>query len=455
MAGDVTKGYMQARSWTVQNLTVLGTLDAASINETVAINTNITTVGNGTLTAAALIGGIITRSGPVAAYTDTTATAAQIVAGITNPFVGQTLYVTIKNGVGFNQTLAAGSGVTLPTNNIIGPFMIGNYIMTLTSLTAVAFTHLGTNPLGTTNVIANPIITSLATVGAGTVSAAAINGGLISRSGSQSGTPFTDTTDTAANIIAGNTGLIGKIGESFILFYTNSTNAIATLTGGTGVTVSGITVVPVNMTVAYLLTYTAAATVTMVGIGLTNSLSTEMSLLGATSGQTTLKPAAISGASVLTLPAQAVGTVALSNPTPVAVGSSLAITAAMVNAPILLDTAAGSTATLPAATGTGNVYKFWVKTTATSNAHKILAASSSDFLNGIAVGHVSAGTTLSFSAAAATAHSIQMPFAGTQPSGGFIGDWFEFTDAATNLWEVKGMYQSGTTSATPFSAATS
>lgn len=141
-------------------------------------------------------------------------------------------------------------------------------------------------------------------------------------------------------------------------------------------------------------------------------------------------------------------------PAPLVVGSALTLTSANANQPILLNTAAGSTATLPAATGTGNVFKFFVSTTATSNAHKILAASVSDFLNGNAVGHTAAGATLTFSAAAATAHSIQMPFAGTQPSGGFIGDWFEFTDAATNLWMVKGMYQAGTTATTPFSAAT-
>lgn len=134
--------------------------------------------------------------------------------------------------------------------------------------------------------------------------------------------------------------------------------------------------------------------------------------------------------------------------------SAITVASYMNGSTILLNTASGSVVTLPAATGSGNLYKFVVTTTASSNAHKILAASSSDFINGVVVGHVSAGTTLTFSAAAATAHSIQMPFAGTQPSGGFIGDWFEFTDVAANLWAVKGMYQSGTTSTTPFSAAT-
>lgn len=140
--------------------------------------------------------------------------------------------------------------------------------------------------------------------------------------------------------------------------------------------------------------------------------------------------------------------------TPQAVGATLAVTAAMSGKTLLLDTAAGSVATLPAATGSGANYRFVVKTTASSNAHKILAASSSDFLNGIVTGE-NANTAKCFASAAATNHSIQMPFAGTQPSGGFIGDWFEFTDIAANLWTVRGMYQAGTTPTTPFSAATS
>lgn len=148
------------------------------------------------------------------------------------------------------------------------------------------------------------------------------------------------------------------------------------------------------------------------------------------------------------------GAIALNSPAPILAGATLAITPAMSNSKILLNTAAGSVVTLPAATGSGNQYQFRVTTTASSNAHKILAASSSDFLIGNAVGHVAAGTTLTFSAAAATAHSIQMPFAGTQPSGGFIGDYFNFADVAANLWVVDGMYQSGTTSTTPFSSAT-
>lgn len=140
-------------------------------------------------------------------------------------------------------------------------------------------------------------------------------------------------------------------------------------------------------------------------------------------------------------------------PPPHAGGSTLAVTAAMSGQPILLDTAAGTVATLPAATGSGNVYPFFVTVSTTSNAHKILAHSVADFMQGVVTGE-NAGTPLAFAGNPAASHSLQMPFAGSQPSGGIHGDWFEFRDVAANLWTVKGMFQGGTTPTTPFSTAT-
>ena len=102
----------------------------------------------------------------------------------------------------------------------------------------------------------------------------------------------------------------------------------------------------------------------------------------------------------------------------------------------------------------GGVVKAFVTTTTTSGAHKILAASTADYLDGNVVGQHS-NTPLQFSAAAATDHSLQMPFTGSQPSGGFVGDWFELQDVAANTWMVKGMFQAGTTPTTPFSTADS
>lgn len=145
---------------------------------------------------------------------------------------------------------------------------------------------------------------------------------------------------------------------------------------------------------------------------------------------------------------------AITGQVPDAAGATITLSSANAFNTVLLNTAAGSVATLPAATGTGNVYKFVVTTTASSNAHKILTAPVTDVLIGFATGQNS-NTAKCFSAAAASAfHSIQMPFAGTQPSGGFEGDWFEFTDVASGKWAVRACYQAGTTPTTPFSTAT-
>lgn len=135
---------------------------------------------------------------------------------------------------------------------------------------------------------------------------------------------------------------------------------------------------------------------------------------------------------------------------PLAVGASAT---AVFGGKYLLNTAAGSVLTLPAATGTGGSVDAIVITTASSNAHKVLPHSSSDFMQGFATGE-NAGTAKCFASDGTTNHSIQMPFAGTQPSGGFIGDSFKFTDIGTGLWQVTGSYQAGTTPTTPFSTAT-
>ena len=216
---------------------------------------------------------------------------------------------------------------------------------------------------------------------------------------------------------------------------------------------------------------TLAASSTASTTALTATATSNQLVLGTTRTLTLTAPTPASSSRTVTLPdpggsdsvaylalAQTLTNKTLTAPVihtpPLAVGASATITAVSAGKTILLNTASGSVATLPAATGSGDIYYFVVTTTATSNAHKILAASGSDYMNGIATGQ-NANTAKVFSSAASTNHSIQMPFAGTQPSGGFIGDWFEVTDVATNLWQVTGMYQAGTTPTTPFSSATS
>ncbi len=112
--------------------------------------------------------------------------------------------------------------------------------------------------------VADPVITTLSTVGAGTITAAGIVGQVTSRSGAQASQPFTDTTDTANNLTAAQTGVL--VNDAFFWTYSNLTNAVATISAGSGVTVSVISVVPPNSFAKYLVTYTAVSTYTFVGV---------------------------------------------------------------------------------------------------------------------------------------------------------------------------------------------
>lgn len=103
----------------------------------------LTTAGAGTITAAMLTGGILTRSGPGAGFTDTTDTAANIVAALAgqanlnvggyavpNGTTDRLIYI---NTVAFAMTLAAGSGVTLGANVNIAASSVKDYLITVTN----------------------------------------------------------------------------------------------------------------------------------------------------------------------------------------------------------------------------------------------------------------------------------------------------------------------------------
>lgn len=143
----------------------------------------------------------------------------------------------------------------------------------------------------------------------------------------------------------------------------------------------------------------------------------------------------------------------ITGPAPVACGGTCTLGAANKGTYTRLDTAAGSVATLPTATGSGTVYRLYVSVANSSNSDKILLATVTDTIIGTAIGE-NAGTAKVFVGNAGTYHSIQMPFAGTQPSGGFIGDTVVCTDVASTIWKCDVNYQAGTTPTTPYSAST-
>ena len=104
--------------------------------------TNIPTVGAGTLTAASIVSGIINRTGPTTAFTDTTDTAANIIAALPNAVVGQSFSLWIINQTAFVDTLAAGTGITFAGIAGTSPVIASNS----TARFQITVTAVGSNP---------------------------------------------------------------------------------------------------------------------------------------------------------------------------------------------------------------------------------------------------------------------------------------------------------------------
>lgn len=120
---------------------------------------------------------------------------------------------------------------------------------------------------------------------------------------------------------------------------------------------------------------------------------------------------------------------------------------------LLLDRAAGIAVTLPAATGTGDIYRMLLKTTVSSNSTTIKAASASDSFQGNAeLGQDSADTIAEFAATAGTSDTVTLN--GTT-TGGIVGAEIICEDIYTGRWQVSVKSQATGTEATPFSATVS
>jgi len=119
---------------------------------------------------------------------------------------------------------------------------------------------------------------------------------------------------------------------------------------------------------------------------------------------------------------------------------------------MVLDVASGATVTLPAATGTGNVYKFFVKTTVTSNNYIIQVASADDTMAGVAIVANDSDASASIFETAATSDTITLDGSTT---GGILGGQIELQDVTSGVFSVTIRQAATGTEATPFSAAVS
>ena len=110
------------------------------------INSTLVTAGNGTILASQVVSGILNRTGPVGAFTDTTDSAANIISGFLGQYAfpagpgsfsfpgvqqGTTFRLRYINSVAFAMTLAAGLGVTLGANVNVAASSVKEYLFTI------------------------------------------------------------------------------------------------------------------------------------------------------------------------------------------------------------------------------------------------------------------------------------------------------------------------------------
>ena len=178
---------------------------------------------------------------------------------------------------------------------------------------------------------------------------------------------------------------------------------------------------------------------------------THLSALAVTGNSTIGGNETITGSLAVTggITGQVTGGVAAS--TFVAAGGTKTLTSADAGKLVQLDTAAGSVVTLPAATGTGNIYGFVTTVIATSNSHKVQVANGTDVMTGaLQVVDNSDGTCTSFGTVAA---SDTITLNRTTTGSVKIGERFFVQDVKAGYFSVWGVIVATGSEATPFSAA--
>jgi hypothetical protein len=143
--------------------------------------------------------------------------------------------------------------------------------------------------------------------------------------------------------------------------------------------------------------------------------------------------------------------------TPVTLVSDTTLTAAAHAGRLLLLGEVGGnaslTATLPAATGTGNVYEFIVTVVNTSN--YLIKVVGNDIMQGNIITNSTGDTPDLAQPWPTAADSDTITMNGTTTGGVSIGDWIRLIDVATDTWAVMGITTTSGTEATPFSATVS
>jgi len=135
---------------------------------------------------------------------------------------------------------------------------------------------------------------------------------------------------------------------------------------------------------------------------------------------------------------------------PVSLTASATLDRSHLGSTVTLDAAAGLTVTLPASSGSGDIYTIVIGTTVTSNDYIVQVANATDVIQGaIGVSTDASGVVIP---TAATSDTITMNGSTT---GGVKGGTIILQDVASGVWAVSGALVSTGAEATPFSAAVS
>ena len=115
---------------------------------------------------------------------------------------------------------------------------------------------------------------------------------------------------------------------------------------------------------------------------------------------------------------------------------------------MLLSLLAGFTATMPEATGSGDVYKFKIGIVNTSGAY-VIAALTTDTLSGVVLMCKAATAAATF---LIDGTDDKLTLNGTTTGGLTIGDTITMTDAQDGVWHVEAILTCSGSTATPASA---
>jgi hypothetical protein len=139
-------------------------------------------------------------------------------------------------------------------------------------------------------------------------------------------------------------------------------------------------------------------------------------------------------------------------------GATATLGAAHVGRTTTLNRAAGIALTLPAATGSGDIYELLVLATFTG-ASSVAVANASDYMIGVAQMGIDGGTAVPHQYPTANTGTVATEsdtcslFGTANSQGGIKGARIKLQDIAANIWSVLYTSDAGGTEATPFSAA--